>query len=37
MGFYIISMRGRGVIEANIASVICCPSIMQVVTKTVLK
>ena len=37
MGFYIISMREGGVIEANIASVICCPSIMQVVTETLLK
>ena len=37
MGFYIISMRKGGVIETNIALVICSPSIMQVVTKTLLK
>ena len=37
MGFYIISMRGGGVIEANIASVIRSPSIMQVVTKILFK
>ena len=37
MGFFIISMRGGGIIEAMIASVTFYPSIMQAVTKTLLK
>ena len=37
MGFYIISMRGGGIIEASIALVICSLSIMQAVTKILLK
>ena len=37
MGIYIISMREGGIIEAIIASVTCSPSIMQAVTKTLLK
>ena len=37
MGFYIIYMRGGGIIEAIIASVTCSPSIMQAVTKIHLK